>query len=72
MNKSQERLVNLLSQELENGNLAIFAGAGFSRGAGYVDWKALLEPIANDLELDIEKEWDLVTLAQYHTMNRHG
>ena len=67
MNKDQERLVLSLSKELEEGNLAIFAGAGFSRGAGLVDWKALLKPIADDLDLDVEKEWDLVTLAQYHT-----
>jgi NAD-dependent SIR2 family protein deacetylase len=52
--------------ELAEGNLAVFAGAGFSRAAGFVDWKSLLKPIADDLDLDVEKEWDLVTLAQYH------
>lgn len=67
LNKDQIRLVNALSKELEEGNLAIFAGAGFSREAGFVDWKTLLKPIADDLDLNIEKEWDLVTLAQYHT-----
>lgn len=61
------RLVEVLSKELEEGNLGIFAGAGFSRDAGFVDWKTLLKPIADDLDLDVEKEWDLVTLAQYHT-----
>ena len=60
------RLVEALSKEIEEENLAIFAGAGFSRDAGFVDWKTLLRPIADDLELDVEKEWDLVTLAQYH------
>jgi hypothetical protein len=71
VNKDQVRLVELLSKELEEGNLAIFAGAGFSRGAGFVDWKTLLKPIADDLDLDVEKEWDLVTLAQYHTNVNH-
>lgn len=71
MNKDQSRLVELLSGELEQGNLAIFAGAGFSRPAGFVDWKELLRPIADDLDLDVEKEWDLVTLAQYHA-NANG
>lgn len=66
MNKEQIRLVESLSKELEEGNFAIFAGAGFSRDAGLVDWKTLLKPIADDLDLNIEKEWDLVTLAQYH------
>lgn len=66
MNRDQLRLIDELSHELEEGNLAMFIGAGFSRAAGYVDWKALLKPIADELELDVEKEWDLVTLAQYH------
>lgn len=67
MKRDQLRLVDTLSKELEEGNLAIFAGAGFSRAAGYVDWKSLLKPIADELDLDVDKEWDLVTLAQYHT-----
>lgn len=66
MKKEYTRLVDNLSKELAEGNLAIFAGAGLSRTAGFVDWKKLLKPIAEDLDLDVEKEWDLVTLAQYH------
>lgn len=69
--KDQVKLVEAISTELEEGNLAIFAGAGFSRSAGYVDWRTLLKPIADDLDLDVEKEWDLVTLAQYHTNINH-
>jgi Sir2- and TIR-associating SLOG family/SIR2-like domain len=72
MNREQIRLVDQLSKELEEGNLAIFAGAGFSRKAGFVDWKTLLKPIADDLDLDVEKEWDLVTLAQYHANINHA
>lgn len=71
MNREQLRLIEGLSKELAEGNLAIFAGAGFSREAGFVDWKALLRPIAEDLDLDVEKEWDLVTLAQYHANVNH-
>lgn len=66
MKKEYVRLVDNLSKELAEGNLAIFAGAGLSRTAGFVNWKELLKPIADDLDLDVEKEWDLVTLAQYH------
>jgi len=66
VNRDQQRLIDELSSELEDGNLAMFIGAGFSRAAGYVDWKSLLKPIAEELELDVDKEWDLVTLAQYH------
>lgn len=66
LNRDQERLVNTLVAELEENNLAVFAGAGLSSGAGYVNWKELLRPIAADLDLDVEVETDLVTLAQYH------
>ncbi|WP_454774733.1 SIR2 family protein [Janthinobacterium tructae] len=72
LDREKTRLVDTLSKELSEGNLAIFAGAGFSRGAGYVDWKNLLKPIADDLDLDIDKEWDLVTLAQYHSNANHS
>ncbi|MDR5617839.1 SIR2 family protein [Arsenophonus sp.] len=67
LNKKQTHLVELLSKEIAEGNLAIFAGAGFSQEAGFVDWKNLLKPFADELDLDIDKEWDLVTLAQYYT-----
>jgi hypothetical protein len=70
--RDQLKLLAALSKELDEGNLAIFAGAGFSRAAGYVDWKNLLRPIADDLDLDVEKEWDLVTLAQYHANVNHA
>jgi hypothetical protein len=66
MDKEHNKLVNKLLDELESDNLAIFVGAGMSRAAGFVDWKSLLKPIADDLDLDIEKEIDLVALAQYH------
>ncbi|KPY89108.1 SIR2 family protein [Pseudomonas syringae pv. tagetis] len=66
MKKEHLRLIDTLSTELEEGNLAIFAGAGFSQGAGFVNWKTLLRPVAEELDLDIDKETDLVALAQYH------
>ncbi|MDQ7760546.1 SIR2 family protein [Xanthomonas sontii] len=67
MNKEQKKLVEALSTELEAGNLAVFAGAGFSRPAGFVDWKELLRPIAAEIDLDVDREIDLVALAQYHS-----
>lgn len=50
---------------------AIFAGAGLSAGSGMVNWKELLRDFASDLDLDIEKETDLISLAQYYK-NRFG
>ena len=53
-------------RSLEEGNAAVFAGAGLSKPAGMVDWKELLREIAEDLGLRVDKENDLLALAQYH------
>lgn len=76
LNKDVEAFIDKFVEELKEENAAIFAGAGLSVAAGYVDWKGLLAPIAAQLQLDIDKEYDLVSLAQYHcnerSGNRHG
>ncbi len=63
-----------LSEVLE-GNAAVFAGAGLSVPAGYVDWRELLRPLAKELKLNIDLEDDLVAVAQFHVnanaSNRH-
>ncbi len=61
-----EAFIKNYSKEIEEENAAIFAGAGLSVGAGYVNWKELLEPVAEELGLNVEKEHDLVSLAQFH------
>ncbi|MRH42056.1 hypothetical protein GH741_05125 [Aquibacillus halophilus] len=57
---------------LNEGNAAIFAGAGLSKPAGYVNWKELMREIAEDLNLDIDMESDLIGLAQYHVNEYEG
>lgn len=57
--------------ELEEQNVAIFAGAGLSVPVGFVDWKGLLKPLADELNLDLDQEVDLVRVAQYH-VNHHS
>jgi len=52
--------------DLTENNVAIFAGAGLSKAAGYVDWCELLCDIATELGLSVDKEYDLISLAQYH------
>ncbi len=53
-------------KDLQNGNASAFLGAGFSMQAGYVNWNGLLSEIAEDLGLNIEKERDLISIAQFH------
>ncbi len=57
--------------ELRAGNAAFFVGAGLSKSAGYVDWVALIEPLAREIQLDAKRETDLVALAQYY-LNAKG
>lgn len=58
--------------DLSEGNVGIFAGAGFSKAAGFVDWPELLSDIAEELGLKSHIEHDLISLAQYHVNERGG
>lgn len=62
----QKLFINAFVTEINNGDAAIFAGAGLSASSGFVDWKGLLKDLAQELNLNIEKEHDLISLAQYH------
>lgn len=55
---------------MQEGYSAVFAGAGLSRSSGFVDWKTLLKPLARDIDLNIDKENDLVAVAQYYRNER--
>lgn len=61
-----DQFVNHYSNRLKAGDAALFAGAGLSVGAGHVDWRDLLRDVAEEIELDIDIETDLVAVAQYH------
>lgn len=63
---NQSRFIKRYAQSLDSGDVAAFVGAGLSRAAGYVDWRALLRGIAADLGLDVDRETDLLAVAQYH------
>lgn len=62
---SRDTLIRKYTQAIREGNTGIFAGAGLSRASGYVDWKNLLRPLAKEVALDIEKEKDFLSVAQY-------
>lgn len=64
-------LIRNYSKAVIGGYAAVFAGAGLSSGSGYVDWKDLLREFAKDIGLDIEKENDLITAAQFYR-NEHA
>jgi hypothetical protein len=60
------------TRAIRDNSASLFVGAGVSRAAGYVDWKQLLKEIADDLDLNIDLETDLVALAQFHVNHRGG
>lgn len=61
-----EVFINDYVKDLNDGTASIFAGAGLSIPAGFVNWSELMSEIAHDLGLDVGVESDLVSLAQYH------
>ncbi|WP_109478226.1 SIR2 family protein [Paraburkholderia sp. C35] len=67
-----EAFIRTFVEELINDNAAIFAGAGLSASRGYVNWKELLRGIAEGLNLDVDRETNLVALAQFHLNERRN
>ncbi len=53
MKLAVERFIKDFTKEVMEENDAIFAGAGLSMPAGYVSWAKLLEPIAEEIGLDV-------------------
>lgn len=61
------------ARDMADGTVAVFAGAGLSASAGFVDWKSLLAPFADELDLDIERESEnLVRFAQFSLNHKMG
>ena len=61
-----EVFINDYVKDLNEGTASIFAGAGLSIPAGFVNWSELMSEITHDLGLAVGVETDLVSLAQYH------
>lgn len=71
MTVKKAELIRKYVEAIREGNAAVFAGAGLSCSSGYVDWKNLLRPLASDIDLDVDKENDLLSVAQFYR-NRKG
>lgn len=53
-------------------NAAVFAGAGLSIPTGMVDWRGLLRELAREVGLDVDRESDLIAVAQFHVNECSG
>lgn len=71
-NKEAEYFISDFVKELQDDNVAVFAGAGLSAPSGFVDWKGLMKEFSDEIGLDVEKESDLISLAQYYLNNQRG
>ncbi len=71
MKREVKKFIRDYSSEILEGNVAIFAGAGLSISCGLSSWKELLRDIAEELELDINRENDLLSIVQFY-QNRNG
>lgn len=71
MSINKEFFIKNFVDEMKAENAAVFAGAGLSIPAGLVNWKGMIAPLAKELNLDINREHDLIAIAQYH-YNSHG
>ncbi len=72
MKRDLQIFVTKYIKSINSDTAAIFAGAGLSVASGLVNWKELLRDIANELKLDIDKEEDLITIAQYYENEKGG
>lgn len=70
-NREIESFIRDFVKDLAENNVAVFAGAGMSKAAGFVNWAELLRDIAEEVGLSVDKEHDLISLAQYH-VNENG
>jgi len=71
INPKFDSFINTFVKDLAECNVAIFAGAGMSVAAGFVNWRELLREIADELSLQIDRETDLIAIAQY-SVNESG
>lgn len=73
MNKKMiDRFIRKYTEAVIQGNAAVFGGAGLSRESGYVNWKELLREFADNINLDVDKETDLISVAQYYKNENYG
>lgn len=63
---SKNELIKAIEKAIISNELGAFIGSGLSIPAGFCSWKELLKEPAEEIMLNVEKENDLVNLAQYY------
>lgn len=71
MTVQRNTFIKKYTKAINDGCAAVFAGAGLSVPSGYISWKELLRPLAEEIGLSIDKEHDYLAIAQYYC-NKQG
>jgi Sir2- and TIR-associating SLOG family/SIR2-like domain len=71
-NKNIESFIKEYSKALDDRTAALFVGAGMSISAGYKGWEELVAEICQELNLDVKRENDFITLAQFYVNENNG
>ena len=58
------------SEKLKCEKASLFIGSGISRKSGYANWKDILRECAEEINLDVDKESDLITLAEFYVKGK--
>ncbi len=67
---SKKDFIIAIEKAIKSDELGAFIGAGLSIPAGFCSWKELLRKPAEEIGLNVEKENDLVNLAQYYSNSK--
>lgn len=65
-NKEVEGFIRSYAEAIRENNAAVFVGSGVSTSQGFPSWEKLLEPLAQEMGLNIHNGYDLSVLAQYY------
>lgn len=69
--KDIDHFLKIYSDQVICGCASLFLGSGVSRDSGFPSWSALLAPCAEELGIELGKQPDLYSIAQYYS-NRHS
>lgn len=67
---SMEEFIRDYSTAILESRAALFIGSGLSREACEYDWKGLLREAAGDIGLNVDREPDLISLAEYYVNSK--
>src|SRR5699024_5415695 len=63
--RDKRNFINEYVKALNNNRGVLFAGAGLSVPSGGINWRDLLREEAASIDIDVDRENDLISVAQY-------